>query len=108
MHTTSPATIPATAPSRVVRFQNTPSTSTGNRLDAASENAAPTRNRMLPVFNDATYDANNATPQRPRRDQPRHHIGQPRDLRRRQHDHVGLHLDLAPAHHPITAHIRNA
>ncbi|RAG26702.1 hypothetical protein DN574_30780, partial [Burkholderia multivorans] len=37
-----------------MRFQNTPSTSTGKKLDAASENAAPTRNRIFPVLSDAT------------------------------------------------------
>ncbi|MDB5834827.1 MAG: hypothetical protein JWR14_4657, partial [Caballeronia sp.] len=43
-----------TAPSFVVRFQNTPSTNTGNRLDAANENAAPTRNRIFPVLSEAS------------------------------------------------------
>jgi hypothetical protein len=40
--------MPATAPAAVVRRQKIASTSTGKKLDAASENAAPTRNRMLP------------------------------------------------------------
>ncbi len=55
--------MPATTMLRcVVRFQNTPSTSAGNRLDAASENATLTRNRILPTLSNATYDASSVTP----------------------------------------------
>ena len=42
--------MPAAAPQRLARFQNTPSTSAGKNADAAIENAADTSSRMSPGF----------------------------------------------------------
>ena len=49
--------MPMIAPHLFARFQNTPSTSAGKNAEAASENAAPTRNRMSPGLSDVTYAA---------------------------------------------------
>ena len=53
--------MPAIAPHLLARFQNTPRTSAGKNAEAAIENAAPTRNRMLPGFSDVTHAAKMAT-----------------------------------------------
>lgn len=45
---------------------------------------------------------------RARRDQPRHHIRQPRNLRRREHDDIGLHLDLRPMDNAVAQQVGNA
>ena len=54
MQTPRPATMPAIAPHLLARFQNMPSTSAGKNAEAASENAAPTRNRMSPGLSEVT------------------------------------------------------
>ena len=48
-----PATMPTIAPMWFARFQNTPSTRAGNSVEAASENAAPTSDRMSAGFCEA-------------------------------------------------------
>ncbi len=53
--------MPAMQPHLLARFQNTPMTSDGKNAEAAIENAAPTRNRILPGFCDVTQAANSAT-----------------------------------------------
>ena len=45
--------MPASAPAWLARFQNTPSTSAGNSAEPASENAAPTSDRMSAGFCEA-------------------------------------------------------
>jgi hypothetical protein len=40
--------MPTTAPCQLALRQNVAATSTGNREEAAMENAAPTRNKILP------------------------------------------------------------
>jgi len=61
MHIPSPATIPQMAPHLLARFQKMPSTSAGKNAEAASENAAPTRNRMFPGLYEVTHAAITAT-----------------------------------------------
>ena len=56
--------MPAIAPHLLARFQKTPSTSAGKNAEAASENAAPTRNRMFPGLSDVTQAAISATTSR--------------------------------------------
>ena len=46
--------MPRMAPSWLARFQKMPQTSAGKNAAAASENAAPTRNRMSPGFSEVT------------------------------------------------------
>jgi hypothetical protein len=54
--------MPATAPPRVVPRQKMPSTITGTKADAASENEAATSGRMSAGLSAATSAASRATP----------------------------------------------
>ena len=53
--------MPAIAPCWFARFQKTPKTSAGNKVDAAKENAALTRDKISPGRKEAAYVASSAT-----------------------------------------------
>ena len=58
---TKPVNMPQHAPHLFAPFQNTPITSTGKKVDAAKEKAAPTKNKMSAGVFVAAHAATNAT-----------------------------------------------